>query len=219
MKFTVGRSSGAIEHTVPNEWRAALDLCFPSVSTLGDWNLDKFTVEYLEGPPAWDPGAAAKVFRTHGFVVARGALSCDAAAAVHQTCSQLHGAITLQDPMHRGNRNPGRYSIGASVGPGQCVHLTPFVEHLVDCQPVLDVLDCVFGAGASDELQYFVSGAGGDYCTGVCTDFQISTATRAGLSRSHPSWATSAVEPIHNRYPPPLVSVNYIVQTLPCTLR
>lgn len=64
----------------------------------------------------------------------------------------------------RGNRDPGRYSLGSVTPSGQCWHLRGFL-HLLEQQFVHAVADAIF-KGPEVGSRYVVSGAGGDYCTG-----------------------------------------------------
>ena len=178
---------------------AAFDLCFPDASTL---NLDDCSADSVE--------QAFNIFQSHGFVILRNVLGATGTHEVRRVCEALHQAIRQQDPKSQGNRNPGRYSIGASVGPGQCFHLTPFTKHLMGNQFVISVLERIYHADGFE-----ITGLGGDYCSGDVFDFQkLHSDKSAARPLARPFKQDPQLGPIHDKETPPMVSVNYVIQDL-----
>eukprot|EP00747_Dinoflagellata_sp_TGD_P099470 gnl/TRDRNA2_/TRDRNA2_167756_c0_seq1.p1 gnl/TRDRNA2_/TRDRNA2_167756_c0~~gnl/TRDRNA2_/TRDRNA2_167756_c0_seq1.p1 ORF type:complete len:699 (+),score=59.72 gnl/TRDRNA2_/TRDRNA2_167756_c0_seq1:83-2179(+) len=218
-------------------------LCFPSASTLGGRCVSGITELSVEAAPGDVAQAqrAATIFRQHGFVILRKALPAPAALEVFKACCSVHDAVTHRDPSGRGSRGAGRYSFNTCTGSGQCLHLWPFVEHLVDNKFVLDVLDEIYACTAppveshkSDDTNenssppYFISRVSGDFCCGWVEHFQplhsdMGEAQPLSSSRPHceedeySNWFGSQAcdaRPIHDKTRPPVVAVNFAVQPL-----
>ncbi|CAJ1388483.1 unnamed protein product [Effrenium voratum] len=182
------------------------DICFPPESSL---DLSKTSVTADLG----DVDRAVAVFREHGFVVLRNALTAAQVAEVQKACSGLHEEIKKQDPEARGNRDPGRYSLGSVTPSGQCWHLRGFL-HLLEQQFVHAVADAIF-KGPEVGSRYVVSGAGGDYCTGSTAHFQkLHSDMRPAQPLKGQGKGYFQDAPIHSKEHPPCVAVNYIIQEL-----
>ncbi|CAJ1359732.1 unnamed protein product, partial [Effrenium voratum] len=184
------------------------DICFPPESSL---DLSKTSVAVTAD--LGDVDRAVAVFREHGFVVLRNALTAAQVAEVQKACSGLHEEIKKQDPEARGNRDPGRYSLGSVTPSGQCWHLRGFL-HLLEQQFVHAVADAIF-KGPEVGSRYVVSGAGGDYCTGSTAHFQkLHSDMRPAQPLKGQGKGYFQDAPIHSKEHPPCVAVNYIIQEL-----
>ena len=103
---------------------------------------------------------AVSAFHKNGFLVIRGAMRGKALQDLLQRCVWLHKAVHEKDPRELGNRNPGRYSIGAITLMGHALHLDRFLA-MLDVPVVYTILDWIYtGEG------WVIRGVGGDYCTG-----------------------------------------------------
>lgn len=175
---------------------------------------------------------AVEIFFKHGFVVLRGVLKPNAIQEVLDACRGVRDATCSADSEGLGNRGRGRYSLHQVTAPGDCLHLSVFVKHLVDNAAVLDAFDAIYAeatrrrrdkgklaADAATDAQntsqpYVISGSGGDFCQGWTSEFQPlhSDYGRARPLRP-PDWADEDF-PVHDKEMPPVITANFIVQPL-----
>ena len=88
-------------------------------------------------------GFAVRIFKAAGFVVVLNVLSDEACADVLETCKAWEENMLRCDPDLLGNRDPGRYSMGAASQSRALLH-EPAWRNLLDNGAVLDLLECIF---------------------------------------------------------------------------
>mmetsp|Transcript_21632 Transcript_21632/g.60370 ORF Transcript_21632/g.60370 Transcript_21632/m.60370 type:complete len:561 (-) Transcript_21632:59-1741(-) len=113
-----------------------------------------------------DIAKAADIFRTHGFVIIRNALSHRQVRRLLAACEEEAAAITMLDPLRVGSRGEGRYSFGAAQKTGHLLHRDEWAE-LSDLDAVTPVLHEIFGHEG-----YVCAGAGGDFVLGGVETYQ-----------------------------------------------
>ncbi|CAE8627771.1 unnamed protein product [Polarella glacialis] len=141
---------------------------------------------------------AREVFKRAGFVIILDALGAGGCDEVLQACRRIEREMLRLDPELLGCRDPGRYSFGAAARSGSLLH-EPAWRHLLDCQPVLAVLDAALGK------DWRFCGAGGDFVRGGSVHYQA----------LHSDLGPQRV-PLEQRvdWPPPKVAVNFTVQPI-----
>jgi len=112
---------------------------------------------YIVRPGAADAGQAAEIFRTHGFVVIRDALTPEQTESLRRACEREARPILGSDPVRIGNRGGGRYSFGEAQKTGHLLHCEEWAM-LADLDTLSPALAKIF----SNE-GYVVAGAGGDF--------------------------------------------------------
>jgi hypothetical protein len=104
------------------------------------------------------PKAGAEIFRTHGIVAIRGALTGDALTRLRTKSAAVMEEIICHDPKGLGSRGPKRYSFGGSSSTGSQLHHPEWAE-LIDVPAVTATLDEIWGS-----RDYACHTAGGDFC-------------------------------------------------------
>lgn len=165
-----------------------------NVSTL---DLNTFGVMAASNNFEWAHTAAA-VFKEYGFCVVRGVLSKDAAADVLDCCQRVEQELLKGDLSLRGNRDFGRYSMGTAAKTGALLHHAAW-RHLLDCTPVLDVLDNIFLNSGG----FSIVGGAGDFVRAGTPFYQA----------LHSDIGPAKIPRVHRvADPPPLVVVNFAVE-------
>lgn len=143
--------------------------------------------------------SAVRIFKEAGFVVVLNVLSEEACAEVLETCKVWEEEMLRFDPGLLGNRDPGRYSMGAVSQTRALLH-EPAWRNLIDNAAVLDLLECIFGRQG-----FHFSGGGGDFVVARTKNFQA----------LHSDLGVHRV-PVELRYTyvPPKVVVNFTVQRI-----
>ncbi|CAK9082061.1 unnamed protein product [Durusdinium trenchii] len=168
---------------------------FPNTTAESSLNVEDFSAK-AEGDE-W-ANSAADIFRRHGFCIVLDALTFEEVSEVLQTCLDAETDILRLDPDRLGCRDPGRYSFGAASESGHMLH-HPAWRHLLQSRSMLLVLQQIFPAG------FIFCGGGGDFVRGGTLNYQS----------LHSDLGPSRVPPEHRSdNPPPMISVNFTVQTI-----
>lgn len=177
-----------------------MDALAPEQSTEFIDDVEDYVVSMLD--PTW-ADTALDLFTEHGFVVVTGVLERHEYASVLSECRKIEGKIVL--PAKRGNRDPGRYSIG-NASDNSAIHLPSFARHLVGSgvRKLLPVLEKIFASPEDDGTMqpFHVVSAGGDFVLGGTRAYQKLHAD-AYFKKS-----------MNGHMPPPKVSVNFAVSDI-----
>ena len=142
---------------------------------------------------------AVRIFKAAGFVVVLNVLSDEACADVLETCKAWEENMLRCDPDLLGNRDPGRYSMGAASQSRALLH-EPAWRNLLDNGAVLDLLECIFL-----EQGFHFCGGGGDFVIGRTKNFQA-LHSDLGVHR--------VPDELRYTFVPPKVAVNFTVQRI-----
>ena len=171
---------------------------FPLLRLVSLKTLDSFCVKAnSSGHWALD---ALRLFQRNGFVVVRDAFSLERCEKVLEACRQEEVALRSHNaarPGHHpaGRRGPGRWSFGVASKTRSMLHV-PAWAHLLDCAPLLEVLELVMPNGGT------CTSSGGDFVE-----------AHVGFSYQplHSDLAGCDLGPFNVSFPPPCVSANFVV--------
>jgi hypothetical protein len=150
----------------------------------------------------WITDAQARFFE-HGFVIIDNVLTPGQQLDVLTTCQCA--AEEIVGTGKAGNRGPGRYSFGVASSTGSMLHEESFAIQLlgVACSKLYPLLEHIFDCGAKD--CFICTGAGGDFVLGGTAEDQ------------HLHSDMRVAEEYNVWWPPPMISVNFVVQDLTYT--
>ncbi|CAJ1377654.1 unnamed protein product [Effrenium voratum] len=149
----------------------------------------------LELYVAEDPSLAAWIFQAAGFVLVPGAVSEKCCRELKMACEEEEAKLLQQDPLRRGNRGKGRYSLGEAQRTGHLLHRDEWAA-LMDLEKVSPVLKHIFGAHG-----YVCAGAGGDFVLPRIAEYQ-------------PLHVDLNFPDCHTRKASPVVTLNVAVEPL-----
>ena len=141
-------------------------------------------------------------FAKHGFVIIDNVLTPGHQLDVLTACQRAAEEIVGTEKA--GNRGPGRYSFGVASSTGGMLHEESFALQLlgVACSKLYPLLEHIFDGGTLDG--FICTGAGGDFVLGGTAEDQYLHSDMRVAEEYNPRW------------PPPMISVNFVVQDLTC---
>jgi len=169
----------------------------PSTSTL---KVTDYSVSI--NTPGWKD-EAYRIFCHAGFVLIQDVLSTDQCEEVHQACESI--AEEIVGPSRSGNRGNGRYSFGVASSTGSILHVPAIANNLLNhgCTTLYPLLCDIFWKDGRSDFHCY--SGGGDFVLPGVEEYQklhsdMQVAKRLDI------WL-----------PPPMLSVNFIVQELTST--
>lgn len=149
-------------------------------------------VSVVPGEPGWQRDAL-RIFRQAGILVMRGGLGAEECRRLHECCREASVQALQRSP--EGNRGPDRFSFGVAAPKGSMLDRREWHE-LLQCEPLLDVLELIFPEGGE-----LIAG-GGDFVLGGCSKYQ----------QLHSDINIKGV--LNVQWPPPYVSANFAVHNI-----